>query len=533
MYRILLADDEGIMLESLKMIFEDNFLNECELAFAKTGRAVIEQVESFRPDIVFLDIQMPGLNGISAMKEIRKTNENIIFIVITAYDQFSYAKEAVNLGAMEYLTKPVNRKVIVDVAMKAMKKVEEERKKRSDDLKIREKLEIVIPMIESGFLYNVLLQDDILSGSGNYKNLLNITEEYGFMIVTEFGDSVEEGVMTNVIGASVKASRFYNEYREIAKSFFPCIVGPVMGNRIVLLLPYSKSSISYEERVIFITKARNMMRKLEQQFEIYFRAGIGTVKSMDELKQSYQEAICALKDGEGRVIHIKDLIAEEKEQIPYPEDTERKYILLGSRGDVGGAMASGSEFFDWMVENYADDKEDIEMKVLELTVKLEQQVSIQGGMKLSFRTRKQDLKEIKECRDYRELREWFLQKTKEISSNFQLEKEKESDQTIEKAKKYIKDHLHKDISLDDVSRKVDISPYYFSKLFKQKTGENFIEYVTKMRIQYGKELLMQPEYSIKEICIKCGYSDPNYFSRIFKKQEGITPSQYRERVGIK
>ena len=78
MYRIMLADDEGIMLEALKNIITSNFGGECEIATAKTGRAVVELAERFRPDIAFMDIQMPGLNGIQAMKEIQKTNKNIM-----------------------------------------------------------------------------------------------------------------------------------------------------------------------------------------------------------------------------------------------------------------------------------------------------------------------------------------------------------------------------------------------------------------------------------------------------------------------
>ena len=162
MYRIMLADDEGIMLEALKNIITSNFGGECEIATAKTGRAVVELAERFRPDIAFMDIQMPGLNGIQAMKEIQKTNKNIIFIVISAYDKFGYAKEAINLGVLEYLTKPVNKRVVIDVCMKAMKKVDEDRQKRSDDLEIREKLETVIPILESGYLYNILLMDSFI-----------------------------------------------------------------------------------------------------------------------------------------------------------------------------------------------------------------------------------------------------------------------------------------------------------------------------------------------------------------------------------
>ena len=79
-----------------------------------------------------------------------------------------------------------------------------------------------------------------------------------------------------------------------------------------------------------------------------------------------------------------------------------------------------------------------------------------------------------------------------------------------------------------MSQFVNVSPYYFSKLFKEETGENFIEYLTGLRIAHAKELLKNPALSIKEICVMSGYSDPNYFSRIFKKQENMSPSEYRE-----
>ena len=107
MFRILVADDEGIMLESIKSIILSNFGSECQVACVKTGRAVIEQAEAFRPDIAIVDIQMPGLSGIQAIREVRRFNSSMVFIIITAYDKFSYAQEAVNLGVMEFITKPV------------------------------------------------------------------------------------------------------------------------------------------------------------------------------------------------------------------------------------------------------------------------------------------------------------------------------------------------------------------------------------------------------------------------------------------
>ena len=120
MYKVMLADDEGIVIDSLTYIIRQNFDGECQVESAKTGRSVIELAESFRPDIAFMDIQMPGINGIEAMKEIKKNNPNLIFIVMSAYDKFDYAQEAINLGVLEYLHKPVNQKKIVEVLKRAI-----------------------------------------------------------------------------------------------------------------------------------------------------------------------------------------------------------------------------------------------------------------------------------------------------------------------------------------------------------------------------------------------------------------------------
>ena len=159
MYKIMLADDEGIVIDSLKFIIEKEFGDICIIEYAKTGRSVIELAESFRPDIAIMDIQMPGINGIDAMKEIRQTNSSTVFIVMSAYDKFDYAKEAIKLGVLEYITKPMEKTKIITALQKAMEMIDREKEKRSNELLVKEKLETVVPIIESGLIYNILLQE--------------------------------------------------------------------------------------------------------------------------------------------------------------------------------------------------------------------------------------------------------------------------------------------------------------------------------------------------------------------------------------
>ena len=263
MYRILLADDEGIVTDTLKFIIEKEFGDTCEIMVAHTGRTVIELTESFRPDIAFMDIQMPGINGIDAMKEIRRQNENLILIVLSAYDKFDYAKEALNLGVKEYLNKPVDRDKIIEVLKSSMAQIDRTRRNREKDLQIREKMEIVVPVIENGFIYNLLLQEYFEEDVNNYKNLLDITEERCFMGVLVFGDSREGNHMTNAVGSSVKLHKHYNDVRDLVRGYFRCFVGAVTGNKIPVMFPTNEEELSYNDRVAMIDRARELCRKIK------------------------------------------------------------------------------------------------------------------------------------------------------------------------------------------------------------------------------------------------------------------------------
>lgn len=528
MYKIMLADDEGIVIDSLKFIIEKNFSKNCITQHATTGRSVIELADKFKPDIAFMDIQMPGINGIDAMKEIRKSNSSVIFIVMTAYDKFNYAKEAINLGVLEYLTKPVNHTVIVEVIQRAIDIIELGREKRSNDLKIREKLEIVIPIIESGFIYSIISGDDFSRDAENFKNLLSIKDEYGMMMVLEFGDSIIMGDLTNPVGVSVKAQSFYASVRESLKEEFQCVVGSIMVNKIAVFISSVKAQLEYDERTNLIEKSRKLIRDLTKKIDVQFKIGIGSVTPLNKLGDSYKEAMIATRNIMGRVAHVKDLAIGCEYADDYPIQTEKGLFEMIEKGSLEGTKTEAIIFFDWMIEHYPDCEMDIKLKVIELILYAEQKAFLSGGMTYYFRYRKDYLNTVIDINNYEQLRNWFLNKVTDACRNIITKKEEQAMGVIAKAKSYIEENFRKDISLDDVSRTVDISPYYFSKLFKQETGENFIEYLTNIRIENAKKLLHNRVLSIKNICADTGYSDPNYFSRIFKKSVGVTPTEYRE-----
>lgn len=534
MYKIMLADDEGIVIDSIKFIIEKEFGDSCTIEYAKTGRSVIELAEAFRPDIAIMDIQMPGINGIEAMKEIRKSNSNVIFIVLSAYDKFDYAKEAIRLGVLEYITKPMERTRLVSVLQTAFDMVDRERQRRTNDLIIREKMETVVPIIESGFIYNILLQSLSEEDIANYRTMLGIEEEYAYMMAVVCGDSIEGSQMINAMGSGVKMQKHYSEVRECMKEYFNCIVGTVLGNKLTVLVPCEKEDGEYNRRIEIIDRARELVRKIQQKTDIRFRIGVGRVTEMKNVEDSYHEAINALNMTNAGVVHADDLPIGCDYEADYPVHLEKSLFESVEKGDMDGAIAAAGEYFNWMAENNPNSLMEIRIKVLEFALFAERAAYLKGGMTYQFSSRRDYLPALMSMTQMNELKGWFLDKIREACRNISDKRTERSNSIIENAKEYIDKNYNRDISLDDVSRVVNVSPYYFSKLFKEDTGVNFIEYVTGIRMEKAKELLAESEYSMKEICSMVGYGDPNYFSRTFKKNVGVTPTEYKEqRFGVR
>lgn len=527
MYRIMIADDEGIVLDSYTYMLNEEFGDDVMIETAKTGRSVIELAERFRPDIALMDIRMPGINGIDAIKEITKRNPGIVFIIISAYDKFGYAQEALSLGVIDYLNKPVDRQQFISTIYKAMRQVDGDREKRARELEILEKMETVTPIIESGLIYNLLFQDFYMDDIQNFKKLLEIESDYGYMIALVFGEMQENGELTNAVGTSVRIQNHLRDLREIVKSYVKGVIGDVMANKIAIFIPYDKAEYDYNERIEIIDNARNMVRRLNQQLDTTFRVGVGSIKPLDKQMISYNEALDSLATSEGSVVHSDDVATHVEYEDDYPVDRENAIFEAIKRGETDAAVSSANQFFDWMTENYGDYDSDIKLKTLEFVIRAESIAYKKGGRVYHFRSRGDYLQLINRTESYDKLRKWFIDKVYEASHNVKCRKENHSNVVIDKAQDYIMANYKSDISLDDVSRNVDISPYYFSKIFKESTGQTFIDYLTGIRIEKAKDLLENTDLSMKEICSEVGYSNPNYFSRIFKKNTGVSPTEYK------
>ncbi len=522
----MLADDEGIVIDSLKFIIEKEFGSKCDIRTAKTGRQVIELAEEFQPDIAFMDIQMPGINGIEAMREIRRTNKHVVFIVMTAYDKFDYAKEAICLGVMDYLNKPVSREQIINILSKAMNEIDGERTKRSNDLLVKEKLETVVPIIENGLIQDLLFKEYFKEDIDNYKTLLGIESEYGYMACMVFGRELVGNYMTSAVAVSIQAQKVYREIHTITDDYIKGIMGAVMSNKIPILIPTESNTLSYNERNEIVESARALCRKLSDRFDMDFRVGFGSVKPLDRMAESYEEANSVLISTTNHVAHVDDMPVACQYEENYPMEMEKRLFDEITLGNTIDAVNVAHNFFDWMENTYSTEEESIRLKALEFVLWAEHLAYEKSGRKYEFKSRSNYLSQLMNYQNLNEVRGWFIEKIKAAAFSVSNKHEEQSMSVVNKAKQYIDENYMKELTLDDVSRVVNISSYYFSKVFKEETGENFIDYLTRLRIEAAKSLLKTTDKSMKEISAEVGYSDPNYFSRNFKKYTGKTPTDY-------
>ena len=187
-----------------------------------------------------------------------------------------------------------------------------------------------------------------------------------------------------------------------------------------------------------------------------------------------------------------------------------------------------TEFVMWMEKQFPEITNNVRLKAMEFVLFAEKSVYEQGAMTYHFDVRANYLDQLMSFQTYEELERWFVHKMTEAAGRILMKQQEKTVNVVEKAKVYIAEHFSGEISLEETAKELGISSYYLSKLFKESENVNYIDYVNNLRIEYAKKQLTETEKSIKEICMESGYGDPNYFSRIFKKWTGVTPTEYRE-----
>lgn len=526
MMKLLIADDEYLVIDSLKYIVERFVRNVEVVGTAKSGREAIEKAMELKPDIVFMDIHMPGIDGIEAIKQIKAINNDMVFVIITAYEYFNYAKEAISLGVHDYLLKPINRGKVAETLEEICEEIDLRREAVQREILLKEKINKVIPHLEGQFIYSQLFDGNAVKDVAFYEEVFGMKISHGYVMMAIIED-VENHGQQEGMRISLDKQKFYNIFSYELKNLCQCLIGPPLLDKLVAYIPAEESVDAYETRNMSIGIASRLAEKINPSVDVKYTIGIGRSYDISNFSKSCNEAnMSASLKGDDCVIHYEDIMTSGKRMDMYPENEEKELIRKLLSDDREGALDTFERIFLWLIMNYKEDTDRIKSRMIELSFLIKRSVpycseteNIRAQVFLNNVLKAQDIRELKAaCRENLE----------QIISDMRQVREIEINSLSARVKKYIAENFHRDISMDDAAKETNLSYHYFSKFFKDSTGKSFVEYLTELRIDKSKELLRETGDSIKEICYKTGYSDPNYYCKIFKKVTGMTPTEYRD-----
>lgn len=526
MMKLLIADDEYLVIDSLKYIVE-RFIRDIEVVgTAKSGREAIEKAIELKPDIVFMDIHMPGIDGIEAIKQIKAISNDIIFVIITAFEYFSYAKEAINLGVHDYLLKPINRGKVVETLEGICAVITSKREAVQREIQLKEKMNKVIPHLEGQFIYSQLFDGNAVKDAEFYEEVFGMRIGYGYVMMAIVEDRENQGSQEGIRN-SLDRQKFYNAFSHELKNLCKCLIGPPLLDKVSAYIPVDERVDAYEVRNNSIDIASKLAEKINRSVDIKYRIGIGRCYDISNFSRSCNEAnMSASMKSEEYAVHFEDIMTMGSNMDMYPEGKEKELIRKLLSIDAEGAEAAFESIFLWLTMNYKEDIDRIKSRMIELFFQIKRSVPYYSEDE-SMKARGFLISVLK-VQDVRELKVVCARHLKQIISEMREARETEINSLSLKVKKYILDNFHRDISMDDAAKETNLSYHYFCKFFKDSMGKSFVEYLTELRVDKSRELLRETNDSIKEICYKIGYSDPNYYCKIFKKVTGMTPTEFRE-----
>ncbi|HYF77837.1 MAG TPA: response regulator [Symbiobacteriaceae bacterium] len=310
--RILVADDEAIERTALRVIVQRYVPGAEVVGEAGTGRQAIELAETLRPDVILMDINMPGMTGLEALREIRERSPAVRCLIISAYDHFHFAQEALRLGAVDYLLKPVKQNQMVDVLGRLVGEISQERQRRQDELKRKEQFRQLLPLAEEE-LVSLLERGQTTTRTADLLDMLKLHFDAGLCMVAGLGPN---SVAADLEGADRAATirDAIGQLGEVARSLCTCAIGHWEGDHVSLMIEIDVAEEEYQVRVWSMELARRLRDRVKELTGVRFRIGIGEPYTGRELlARSYEEALAAFRfEGVSeKVTHFGDLGDQE------------------------------------------------------------------------------------------------------------------------------------------------------------------------------------------------------------------------------
>lgn len=531
MYKVLIIDDEEPAREAIKLLADWESANVYDVFEAWDGKSGIKLIEEKTPDIVFVDMNMPEVDGVELLKVINEKYPELAVIVISGYDKYEYTRQALQSKVIDYLLKPIKRNELNNAINKALNSIDTRRKKHSENIDKNILLNLSIPSLkEKIFLAAIegsLSQHmkEVYSSSVNisHKNYYSaiIFRIMNFDIVNDnfFEDTgLTQFALLNII------DEVLNEKYE---SF--SFVNHRIDNEIIVVISAEKPFDRIQQES-YIQLIKSCKRKLKELFEIIALVSIGECfEDLERLKDSYMNAEKYINNA--NLFGNNDLIFNNMR-----EGIASKNSLLNKKDLLFNALEGGSlSYTKDIVSVFLDKIENSQMLCLkdsdrifkELLLLLNNFALMKGINTEDILSSYQNISN--KIYSFEQLKTVMLEVTDTFYNRVRRQI-RNNNFNIYEIKDYIENNYHQDIKISFFTDKYFLSREYLMKLFKNEFGCGIYEYVLKVRMEKAKELILDSSVKIQSIAQLLGYADNNYFSKAFKNYFGISPTDYRNNL---
>ena len=522
---ILIVDDEILERTALTKIINSSLTDVMVIGEAPNGRKAIEMAKEHKPDIIFMDIKMPGVDGVQAVKAIKKIDPSTRFIMVSAFNTFEYAKEVMQQGVKEYILKPSSKKDILAALHRVSEEIHEERKHSEEHQSLRENLDRAVTIAQKEWVSSLLMNQVQDITFDEWSQLLGVEITSGYIMLFSLVPSGENELLIS------EKQNWYRWLKDVLKSVVKkqeIMIGPITESQVPVLFLCKRAT----EKIHFKTNAQTVIDSInnlfqKESFHAVVRIGVGLPYShASELNKSYHEAVLALEQLL-KTPNRKYLFSGKQEynnELPSQSgilEVEKKLLDAVRQGDVNQVLY----IFDSFVSKHATNKNSTSSLVKK---SFDELFILISRMLHDLGIRYERLPEIGVTEDIAIILDKGKAHLLSVVQHVQVWRNNHAKGLLHKAKEYIEEHYADSITLELVADYVELSPFYFSKLFKDRFGMTFIDYLTEIRINHAKAEMVDQGKSLKEICFSIGYKDPNYFSRVFKKQTGFSPTEFRK-----
>ncbi len=531
MLKIFLVEDEFVVREGIKNNIDWGSHGYEFCGEASDGELAFPMIQKLKPDIVITDIRMPFMDGLVLSRLIKKEFPWIEIIILTGYEEFEYAKEGIKIGIAQYLSKPINGEELLKEVDAIAIRIEEKRKEREIKEKYMKEME------ENLHKERKELFQYLVTGSKSVAELLETADRLDIDL---------SAMWYNIVLLKIQSeSHAYNEYSnsliEVEKELekFDDRMHLLVFDRNLEGKAFLIRAESWEEleriQKTYLEKIKQMLSAYEH---IRYFGGIGTpVNRLRELPASFESASHAFAHRylvkESLILDCKEMekgIYREKEEFNIsnvnPRQIDRSKIKEFLKfGDLEEIIYFVEEFFKALGSNAM--KSSLFRQYITIDIYFCVVEFLEG---LQF-----NREEIESLDDIAEIVQSKEDATRYVTRIFRkaLEiREKAASNRygdiVDEVMRYIeKNYADDELSLNSVASHVNFSPNHLSMIFSQQTGGTFSKYLTDFRMNKAKELLRCTGKRSSVISMEVGYKDPHYFSYLFKKTQGMTPTQYR------